>query len=224
MKSFFLGLIIGLVLGCGACIYLSKAGMFVKAETKINEQVLKEKLLTCSELTSAKYQVNGEITREESYKTGNSFIDQLGTKRFTVSYAATIAFAVDLAKANIDADSNIVRIHLPSAKMQSLTIPSDSLHIISETKSLINWENKNDMKEALRDAEIHALKNCDTTKMIRMANTEAVKTLGTLLCPMTESENGEKAYQVIITIDGETDKTTQQPTINQELGMIERNN
>ena len=62
------------------------------------------------------------------------------------------------------------------------------------------------MKEALQDAEKHALKTCDTTKMIRMANTEAVKTLGTLLCPLTEGEHGEKAYQVIITIQGETEE------------------
>jgi hypothetical protein len=193
--------------------------MFIKSESHINEEVLREKLETCSELTSAKYQVEGQITRTESYKTGYSWLNQLGTKSFTVKYSATIAFAVDLAKAKISVDSNtnIVRIALPSATMQSLTIPSDSLNIVSETKSLINWENKNDMKEALRDAEIHALKTCDTTKMIRMANTEAVKTLGTLLCPLTESEDGEKAYQVIISIDGEIEKT-EPLTIQQEPG------
>lgn len=221
MKKFLLGLILGIVLGCGACVYLSKAGMFIKAETKINEAVLKEKLMTCSELTSAKYQLTGEITREESYKTGNAFIDKLGTKRFTVQYSATIAFAVDLSKADIKVDSNVVRIDLPSAKLQSLSIPSDSLIIVSETKSLINWENKNDMKEALQDAEKHALNTCDTTKMIRMANTEAVKTLGTLLCPLTENENGEKAYQVFISINGETEPEPTSVPINQQLSMAE---
>jgi hypothetical protein len=50
-----------------------------------------------------------------------------------------------------------------------------------------------------------------------MANTEAVKTLGTLLCPLTESEDGEKAYQVIISIDGEIEKT-EPLTIQQEPG------
>ena len=210
-------MLIGILLAAGACVYLSKMNMFVKADTHINEEVLKEKLLTCSELTSAKYQVEGQITRTESYKTEYSWLNKLGTKSFTVKYSATIAFAVDLAKAQIKVDSNVVRINLPSATMQSLTIPSDSLHIVSETKSLINWENKNDMKEALRDAEIHALKTCDTTKMIRMANTEAVKTLGTLLCPLTESEDGEKAYQVIITIHGETEKN-EPLTIQQEPG------
>ena len=210
-------MLIGILLAAGACVYLSKMNMFVKADTHINEEVLKEKLLTCSELTSAKYQVEGQITRTESYKTEYSWLNKLGTKSFTVKYSATIAFAVDLAKAQIKVDSNVVRIDLPSATMQSLTIPSDSLHIVSETKSLINWENKNDMKEALRDAEIHALQTCDTTKMIRMANTEAVKTLGTLLCPLTESEDGEKAYQVIITIHGETEKN-EPLTIQQEPG------
>ena len=205
MKKLLFGMLLGILLAAGVCVYLSKMNMFVKAETHINEEILKEKLLTCSELTSAKYQLDGTITREESYKTGNAFIDKLGTKSFTVRYSATIAFAVDLAKADIKVDSNIVKIDLPSATLQSLSIPSDSLHIVSETKSLINWENKNDMKEALQDAERHALKTCDTTKMIRMANTEAVKTLSTLLCPLTESEDGEKAYQVIITIKGETD-------------------
>jgi hypothetical protein len=219
MKGFIIGLVIGILVAAGACVYLSKMNMFVKSESHINEEVLREKLETCSELTSAKYQVEGQITRTESYKTGYSWLNQLGTKSFTVKYSATIAFAVDLAKAKISVDSNtnIVRIALPSATMQSLTIPSDSLNIVSETKSLINWENKNDMKEALRDAEIHALKTCDTTKMIRMANTEAVKTLGTLLCPLTESEDGEKAYQVIITIDGEIEKT-EPLTIQQEPG------
>ncbi|MBQ3657088.1 MAG: DUF4230 domain-containing protein [Bacteroidales bacterium] len=206
MKKFLFGLILGIALGCGACIYLSKMGKFLKEEVKINEEILKEKLETCSELTSAKYQLDGQITREESYKTGVSWFDKMGTKSFTIKYSATLAFAVDLSKANIKVDSTIVRIDLPSATMQSLSIPSDSLHIVSETKSLINWENKNDMKEALQDAEKHALKTCDTTKMIRMANTEAVKTLSTLLCPLTESETGEKAYQVIITIHGETDE------------------
>lgn len=220
MKGFIIGLVIGILVAAGACVYLSKMNMFIKSESHINEEVLREKLETCSELTSAKYQVVGQITRTESYKTGYSWLNQLGTKSFTVKYSATIAFAVDLAKAKISVDSNtnIVRIALPSATMQSLTIPSDSLNIVSETKSLINWENKNDMKEALRDAEIHALKTCDTTKMIRMANTEAVKTLGTLLCPLTESEDGEKAYQVIISIDGEIEKT-EPLTIQQEPGV-----
>jgi len=202
-------LVIGIVLAAGACVYLSKMNMFVKSESHINEEVLREKLETCSELTSAKYQVEGQITRTESYNTGTSWFDKLGTKSFTVKYAATIAFAVDLAKAkiNVDSNTNVVRINLPSATLQSLTIPSDSLKIVSETKSLINWENKNDMKEALRDAEVHALKTCDTTKMIRMANTAAVKTLGTLLCPLTENEDGEKAYQVIISINGDIEKS-----------------
>ncbi len=219
MNRFLIGLTIGMILAASVCVYLSKMNKFVKADTHINEEVLKEKLLTCSELTSAKYQLEGQITRTESYKTGNSWFDKLGTKSFTVKYSATIAFAVDLAKAKISVDSNtnIVRINLPSATMQSLTIPSDSLNIVSETKSLINWENKNDMKEALRDAEVHALKTCDTTKMIRMANTEAVKTLGTLLCPLTESEDGEKAYQVIISINGETEKA-EPIAIPQETG------
>ena len=219
MKGFIIGLVIGILVAAGACVYLSKMNMFVKSESHINEEVLREKLETCSELTSAKYQVEGQITRTESYKTEYGWLNKLGTKSFTVKYSATIAFAVDLAKAKISVDSNtnIVRIALPSATMQSLTIPSDSLQIVSETKSLINWENKNDMKEALLDAEIHALKTCDTTKMIRMANTEAVKTLGTLLCPLTESEDGEKAYQVIISIDGEIEKT-EPLTIQQETG------
>ncbi len=209
MKGFIIGLVIGIVLAAGACVYLSKMNMFVKSESHINEEVLREKLETCSELTSAKYQVEGQITRTESYNTGTSWFDKLGTKSFTVKYAATIAFAVDLAKAkiNVDSNTNVVRINLPSATLQSLTIPSDSLKIVSETKSLINWENKNDMKEALRDAEVHALKTCDTTKMIRMANTAAVKTLGTLLCPLTENEDGEKAYQVILSINGDIEKS-----------------
>ena len=206
MKKFLFGLILGIIIGCGVCYYLSQIGKFFKEEVVINEEVLKEKLMTCSELTSAKYQLTGQITREENYGTGVGWFDKIGTKKFTVKYAATIAFAVDLSKAAIKVDSSVVRIDLPSATMQSLSIPSDSLQIVSESKSLINWENKNDMKEALQDAEKHALKTCDTTKMIRLANAEAVKTLTTLLCPLTETENGEKAYQVIITINGETEE------------------
>ena len=206
MKKFLFGLILGIIIGCGVCYYLSQIGKFFKEEVVINEEVLKEKLMTCSELTSAKYQLTGQITREENYGTGFGWFDKVSTKSFTIKYSATIAFAVDLSKAAIKVDTNVVRINLPSATLQSLSIPSDSLHIINEKKNLINWENKNDMKEVLQDAEKHALATCDTTKMIRLANTEAVKTLTTLLCPLTESQNGEKAYQVIITIEGETEE------------------
>ena len=206
MKKFLFGLILGIIIGCGVCYYLSQIGKFFKEEVVINEEVLKEKLMTCSELTSAKYQLTGQITREENYGTGFGWFDKVSTKSFTIKYSATIAFAVDLSKAAIKVDTNVVRINLPSATLQSLSIPSDSLHIINEKKNLINWENNNDMKEVLQDAEKHALATCDTTKMIRLANTEAVKTLTTLLCPLTESQNGEKAYQVIITIEGETEE------------------
>ncbi len=206
MKKFLFGLILGIIIGCGVCYYLSQIGKFFKEEVVINEEVLKEKLMTCSELTSAKYQLTGQITREENYGTGFGWFDKMSTKSFTIKYSATIAFAVDLSKAAIKVDTNVVRIDLPSAALQSLSIPSDSLQIINEKKNLINWENKNDMKEVLQDAEKHALATCDTAKMIRLANTEAVKTLTTLLCPLTESQTGEKAYQVIITINGETEE------------------
>ncbi len=206
MNKFLFGVILGITIGCGVCYYLSQIGKFFKEEVVINEEVLKEKLMTCSELTSAKYQLTQQITRKENYGTGFGWFDKVSTKSFTVKYSATIAFAVDLSKATIKVDTNVVRINLPSATLQSLSIPSDSLHIINEKKNLINWENKNDMKEILQDAEKHALATCDTTKMIRLANTEAVKTLTTLLCPLTESQNGEKAYQVIITIEGETEE------------------
>ena len=217
MKKFLFGLILGIIIGCGVCYYLSQIGKFFKEEVVINEEVLKEKLMTCSELTSAKYQLTGQITREENYGTGVGWFDKIGTKKFTVKYAATIAFAVDLSKAAIKVDTNVVRIDLPSAALQSLSIPSDSLQIINEKKNLINWENKNDMKEVLQDAEKHALATCDTAKMIRLANTEAVKTLTTLLCPLTESQTGEKAYQVIITINGETEEP-QISAPNNEIG------
>lgn len=210
MKKFLFGLILGIIIGCGVCYYLSQIGKFFKEDVVINEEVLKEKLETCSELTSAKYQLTGQITREESYKTKYDFLNSISkrfaTKSFVIKYSATIGFAVDLSKAAIKVDTNVVRIDLPSATMQSLSIPADSLQIVSEQKNIFNWENKDDMKEALQDAEKHALATCDTTKMIRLANTEAVKTLTTLLCPLTETENGEKAYQVIITINGETEE------------------
>ena len=208
MRAFFIGLIVGLICGAGLGYYIISA-MTPKTEVRVNEQILKEKLLTCSELTSAKYQKTGVVTREESYGTGWKFFDQLGTKKFTIQYAATVTFAVDLSKADVKVDSNIVNIVLPSAKMQMLTIPADSLAILSEQKSIINWENKNDMREALKDAEEHAKATCDTAKMIRMANTQAVKTLSTLLGPLTETstegERAHKTYQVNIKINGETD-------------------
>jgi hypothetical protein len=42
-----------------------------------------------------------------------------------------------------------------------------------------------------------------------------------LLCPLTEGEHGEKAYQVIITIHGETDDPN--TLTKKELGMVEIN-
>ena len=80
MKGFIIGLVIGILVAAGACVYLSKMNMFVKSESHINEEVLREKLETCSELTSAKYQVEGQITRTESYKTEYSWLNKLGLR------------------------------------------------------------------------------------------------------------------------------------------------
>ena len=109
MKKFIFGLIFGIALGVGTSAYLSKAGLFIKEETFINEEVLKEKLLTCSELTSAKYQLKGHITRTKNYGTKLKWFDNISTKSFTVRFSATLAFAVDLSKANNKVDTNTVR-------------------------------------------------------------------------------------------------------------------
>lgn len=214
MKKFFYGLIIGLIIGAGGCFYLvskinnMKGGLadkikeYVQPEVHVSEQVLKEKLVTCSELTTMKYEIAGQISREEQYSLLKELGINHGKKSFTVNYKASVNLAIDLTQADIKVDStNTVRLKLPSAKVQSLTVPSESLEIVSEKKSLINWENKNDMIEALRDCEEHAKKNCDMNDLVKKANDEAVKCLQSLLSPMVENADGTKPYQVEIIIE-----------------------
>lgn len=204
--KFVLGLIVGIALTFGLAYLLQPKES--KSVVKVDAEVLSQRLEKCSDLTTAKFTINGKINREETYdwSKGIGFLEKLSKKSFNLYYVASALVGVDLSKAKTQIDSsdvNIskVKITLPKATLQNIVMYSDSLRIETVQRSIINFENKKDATEALQDAEKHARANLNLDSLISVANKQAVESLTTLLSPMTMDANGNPPYLLEVSIE-----------------------
>ena len=217
MKKVFAGLLLGIV--CAGALFwcfrdrlvgdaLDKllAAVQAKPTITVDENALKEKLETCSDLATAKYEISNSFALSSQSELMKLFGEH-GKKVINVKYAATIHFAVDLSKAavNVDNATNTVNVKLPSAKMHSINVPAKDIEIVEQRGSLLNSITTDDMKVVIESIEEDATSTCDMDKMVRMANTQAVKCMASLLSPITVSGDGAKTCKVNISIDGATD-------------------
>jgi len=212
MKKVLFGLLLGIVCAVAAIWYLrdKMEGLFgdfaAKTTISVDENALKEKISTCSDLATAKYEISNSFTLSSQSEIMKIFGDH-GKKVINVKYSATINFAVDLSKANVSVDqtTNTISVKMPCATMHSVNVPAKEVQIVEQRGSLVNSISADDMKVVISSIEEDAVTTCDMDKMIKKANTQAVKCMSALLCPITKAENGDKTYQVSVSIDGPTD-------------------
>ncbi len=212
MKQIFLGIVLGIALvfaafwGLRGNIMAAIDALQAKTTVTVDENALKEKISTCSDLATAKYEISNAFTLTSQSDLMKLFGDH-GKKVINVKYAATINFAVDLSKATVDVDheTNTINVKMPCATMHSINVPAKGVEIVEQRGSLINSVTAADMKVVIEEIEGDATATCDMDKMIKMANTQAVKCMSSLLCPITKQEDGAKTYKVNVSIDGPTD-------------------
>ena len=118
-----------------------------KDEPEITNTFIGEKLEAVSELTTAKLTYTGLVR----YTEGN--IPFLTKKEFNMLYRAGVRAGIDLSQANIDVTDSEVKLTLPKAEIQEISVDADSIQFYDESFALFNGEKREDTVEALKVAE-----------------------------------------------------------------------
>ncbi|MDO4442957.1 MAG: DUF4230 domain-containing protein [Slackia sp.] len=149
----------------------------------MNSETVAEQLVECSELATMKLEYRGLITYEEGD------LPLLTKKAFSMIYDADIRAGVDLSQAEVDVNGANVKVELPAASVQSISIDPDSLQFYDQQYALLNWQNRDDTAKALQMAQDDAEAKVDSTTMIEDAQKQAETVVETILLPFTESGN-----------------------------------
>ena len=134
-----------------------------KDEPEITNTFISEKLEAVSELTTAKLTYTGLVR----YTEGN--IPFLTKKEFNMLYRAGVRAGIDLSQANIDVTDSEVKLTLPKAEIQEISVDADSIQFYDESFALFNGEKREDTVEALKVAEEDVRENGNMEELMAEA-------------------------------------------------------
>ena len=134
-----------------------------KDEPEITNTFISEKLEAVSELTTAKLTYTGLVR----YTEGN--IPFLTKKEFNMLYRAGVRAGIDLSQANIDVTDSDVKLTLPKAEIQEISVDADSIQFYDESFALFNGEKREDTLEALKVAEEDVRENGNMEELMAEA-------------------------------------------------------
>lgn len=174
-----LSLVLGLVLG---------RLIFKKPEPTLNSAVIQQKLTMCSELTTAELDYHGEVHFEEGT------IEWIDKKSFTMEYDAHVEAGIDLSKATVYVEDNVINVILPEAEVQDVVIDANSLRFKQESFALLNWTEHEDTATAIAYAQNDAYEHVEENALVERAKEQAKDVVITLLRPIADNE--EYPYEV----------------------------
>ena len=154
LKMIGISMIVGILIGAliGILIY------------KKVDNVMNKKEVTLDYLTGKLENIGEFATQEETYtsrvqieKGSIPFITQKG---FTMEYNATLKAGVEIENLKIDKKGDKYIISLPHADfLDTAHIDPNSIKFIDEKKAVLNWNNKDDVAEAIAKAEKDVMEN-----------------------------------------------------------------
>lgn len=165
-------MMIGGVFGWRIHAYLTK-------EEPISTDYITAKLEEASELTTQ------TMTYSSRVPMSDGSIPFITKKSFVMYYNATLRAGVDLTNVEIkESGKNKVVVKLPHASIQrEANIDPDSIKFVDEKKALLNWNKKEDVKEALVKAKEDLEENpsIDMTLLLEKADEHAEELVHLLL-------------------------------------------
>lgn len=188
LAAFVIVAVLGIALGIFGTFSVQR---FLTPSVRLDTTTVTEQLERVQELATAKLSYRGLVKYEEGD------IDFINKKGFTMIYDAEVRAGVDLSKARVEVSGKDVRVTLPAATVQSISIDPDSIQFYDEKFALFNWQNRTDAAEALKLAQENANAKVDASKLITEANDQAVEAVKALLSPFT----GEGGYTLAVEID-----------------------
>ena len=154
LKMIGISMIVGILIGVliGILIY------------KKVDNVMNKKEVTLDYLTGKLENIGEFATQEVTYtsrvqieKGSITFITQKG---FTMEYNATLKAGVEIENLKIDKKGDKYIISLPHADfLDTAHIDPNSIKFIDEKKAVLNWNNKDDVAEAIAKAEKDVMEN-----------------------------------------------------------------
>ncbi|MBT9769403.1 DUF4230 domain-containing protein [Coprococcus catus] len=154
LKMIGISMIVGILIGVliGILIY------------KKVDNVMNKKEVTLDYLTGKLENIGEFATQEVTYtsrvqieKGSIPFITQKG---FTMEYNATLKAGVEIENLKIDKKGDKYIISLPHADfLDTAHIDPNSIKFIDEKKAVLNWNNKDDVAEAIAKAEKDVMEN-----------------------------------------------------------------
>ena len=178
-----IGVIVGFVLG--------KMSEKKKPPT-VNTTIVQQKLSLCSELTTSRMDYHGVVHFQDGE------IPWITQKSFLMEYDAYVEAGIDLSKAVVTVEDNVVYVHLPEPEIQTVKVDPNSLVFENETFSLFNWKKHEDVSEALEFAEEDLLEKAEESRLLQEARTQAEEVITTMLHPILMDENNEYQYEVVV--------------------------
>lgn len=145
-------LVIALSFACG--ILLAKALQAKKKKESVTSAVLETKISDCSDLTTC----NLEYVDLVKYSSGT--IPLMTKKSFSMIYHASIRAGIDLSNAKVKLTPASCVVTLPPTQIQAIDVDTDSLRFYDEHFALFNWNEKEDISQAIKmakdDVQAHA--------------------------------------------------------------------
>lgn len=181
MKNILYTLVI-IILGI-LCGYLLSAYMNLKKKkSSVTSSMIESRLADCSELTTC------NLVYVDLVKYENGTIPFISKKSFSMIYQANVRAGIDLSKAAVKVTPTAVRIELPETEVQSIEVDTNSLRFYDEHFALFNWNNKEDITEAIVLAKNDAEKNIDFDKLKAQARLQAEKVISKLIEPIVKPD------------------------------------
>ena len=146
IKKMGIALVVGIVIGLIAGVSISKAIYNFKNKETISIDYLTGKLKDVGELATQ------EVTYTSRVQIEKGIIPFITKKGFTMEYNATLKAGVKMDDLNITKKDEKFIISVPHAEF--LETPHwIQIKFIDEKKAVLNWNNKDDVAEAIAKAE-----------------------------------------------------------------------
>lgn len=176
-----------LLLGVG---FFAARQFYKEKEPQISSTAIEAKLEKCSELATARLDYHGLV----QYSEGE--IPLINKKGFSMIYDAEIRAGIDLSQAKVSVSGKTIRITLPEASIQTITVNPDTLEFYDSQYALFNWTNKEDVTTAMEYAKQDAQTRAGSTELLAQAKEQAETVIETLLIPITD--HSPNSYQIEI--------------------------
>lgn len=178
IKKMGIALVVGIVIGLIAGVSISKAIYNFKNKETISIDYLTGKLKDVGELATQ------EVTYTSRVQIEKGSIPFITKKGFTMEYNATLKAGVKMDDLNITKKDEKFIISAPHAEfLETPHVDPNSIKFIDEKKAVLNWNNKDDVAEAIAKAEKDVDENptINTTDLLDRADDNFEKIVHNLL-------------------------------------------